>query len=176
MRRIVQFLGFGILFLLFVFLGAGILNSETGFQNSIITGAPTQEAFRLFTDTSVMKQWINGLVRVEFLEGEMNAPGTKWKLILKQDGNEFEITETMTVFEPGRRLACMFEQDLLEGGLDVRFTPSLQGTIITSATVLHGKNLWLRSLFFLGRSRLRKQSQEMYETLKLIMEQREVPA
>ncbi len=176
MRRIVQFLGFGILFLLLLFPGAGLLNSETGFQNSIITGIPAREAFRLFTDTSVMKQWINGLVRVEFPEGEMNAPGTKWKLIMKQDGKDFEITGSVTVFEPDRHLACKFERDILEGELDVRFTPSMQGTIITSATELHGKNLWCRSLLVLGRSRLRNRSQDMYETLKLIMEQRQVPA
>lgn len=146
------------------------------YQNSIIVNASPKESFNVFNDTLAMKQWISGLTRIEFVEGRMNEVGSKWKLILDQEGAHYEMLETMTAYERDKRFAFTLVNDVFITDVDIRFTPSRQGTIITADNTLKGKNILWHSLFVVLCSQLKTQSQEMYDNLKLIIDKRQIPA
>lgn len=176
MKTFLKYLLIGLAIFLLVFLSLGYFNPVISYQNNIAVEAIPEAAFKIFNDTSNMKQWIMGLSRIEFVEGEMNAVGSKWKLILDQEGAHYEMLETMTAYEPNRRFAFVLTNEMFTTEVDVRFTPSLQGTIITADNVVMGKNLFWHSFFVIMSSTFSNQSQQMYDNLKLIIDKNQVPA
>jgi hypothetical protein len=163
-------------FFLLLFLLAGVVKPTIEYDNGIIVSATPEASFSAFKDTSLMKLWITGLTRFEYLEGSMDVPGSKWKLHLNQDGKLYEMTETLTVYEENRRFAFLLHNEVLESETDIRFTPSNQGTIITVHNKVTGNNLLFRSLFVLTGSYFRAESQKMYDNLKLLIDKSQVPA
>ena len=168
------FIGLGVLFI--VFLSFGFFKPVIAYRNSIVVDVSPEEAFQVFLDSSNMKLWITGLSRIDFVEGQMNSVGSKWKLILDQEGAHYEMLETMTAFEPNRRFAFLLVNEVLTTDVDIRFTPSQQGTIITADNIVKGKNLQWHSLFVVLSSSLKNQSQGMYDNLKLVIDKTRVPA
>lgn len=163
-------------FFLLLFLLAGIVKPTIEYDNGIVVSASPEISFSTFKDTSLMKLWITGLTRFEYMEGTMDEPGSKWKLHLNQDGNLYEMTETLTIYEENKRFAFLLNNEVLVSEVDIRFTPSKQGTIISVHNKVTGNNLFFRSLFVLTGSYFRTESQKMYENLKLIIDKSQVPA
>lgn len=176
MVKILRFLLIGFVVFLAIFLSIGLFKPVISYRNSIIVSATPKEAFDIFNDTIKMKQWINGLTRIEFVEGQMNSVGSKWKLILDQEGTHYEMLETMTAFEPNKRFAFILENEMFTTDVDIRFTPSHQGTIITADNLVKGKNILWHAFFVLLSPSLNNQSQGMYDNLKLIIDKMAVPA
>jgi len=164
----------GILFI--VFISLGLIRPEVSYQNSIKVNSSAEEAFEIFMDTSIMEQWINGLKKIELTEGGMNRPGSKWKLYIEENGSTFVMNETLTAYEENRRFAFVLENEVMITDVDIRFTPSHQGTIITADNNVRGRNIFWRSLFFLSASYFRNSGQEVYDRLRDIIEKKQVPA
>jgi hypothetical protein len=65
---------------------------------------------------------------------------------------------------------------VLNSDVDIRFTPSAQGTIITVNNKVTGKNILWRSLFVFTASYFKSESQKMYDNLKMLIDKSQVPA
>lgn len=164
----ILFLAIGVLVL--IFLSLGIFKPDVSYQNSITVNATPEEAFKIFTDTTIMKQWISGLTHIEYVEGEMNSAGSKWKLFIKQKDEHYQLLETMTAFEINRRFAFVLDHEMFQTAVDILFTPSPQGTIITVQNTIKGNSMLSRSLFVLTGFYFNTESQKMYDTLKQLID------
>jgi carbon monoxide dehydrogenase subunit G len=66
---------------------------------------PPRELWPWLTEPERMKRWMKGLVSVEGPEPAATRAGSKGKLVIKEGGRVSTYDETITAWEPNRRVA-----------------------------------------------------------------------
>lgn len=135
-----------------------------------MVNAPLEKTFTLFNDTTKMKQWMPGFVSITNISGQPNTVGSKWKLVLEQDGQLFEMTETMTAFKQNEQFAFLLENEVLSNECTISFKPNDNQTEIISDNVVHGNNMLWKSAFFFFKDYFRETGQTTYDNLKKMIE------
>ncbi|RMI19684.1 MAG: hypothetical protein D6681_02775 [Calditrichaeota bacterium] len=153
------------------FLLIGVFVPEFSYENRLVINAPVEKAFAVFIDTSYTRRWLSGFKRFEHIQGEPLQPGSKWRLIIEEQGEVFELTEEMTDYRENERFAFVLEADVLTSEVTIRFQP-LDSTRceMIATTRVRGKGMLWKSLLPLFKSGMQSHAQRDYEKLKGLME------
>ena len=54
-------------------------------------------------------KWMNGLESFDLIEGQMEEPGSKYKMVFMNKGKKQEMIETITVFDPPKNITTTYE-------------------------------------------------------------------
>ena len=168
--KIFKYISLTFLILIFGFFAIGLFSNSISYQNKVIVNAPVEKAFVLFTDTTKMKEWLPGFISFTNDSGGNFNRGSKWKLILLQEGQRYEMEETMTVYEPNKQYSYILENIVLRNYVDVYFKANGNTTEITSHNLIKGNNLIWRSIFFFYEKDLFEKGEKTFEDLKKMIE------
>jgi carbon monoxide dehydrogenase subunit G len=168
--KIFKYIALTLFGLLVIFFLIGVFNPNINYINKIELNASPQKSYSLFADTAIMNQWMPGFQSFEKISGTSMEKGSKWKLVLVQEGATYEMTETIVEAKPGEQYSFLLENAVLKNKVDMYFAPSGSKTELTVNNTVTGNNIFWRSLFFFFKSNLKEQSQAMYISLQEMIE------
>lgn len=160
-----------ILLLSIAFLLIGVFVPRFSYISEVDVDAPVDQAFAIFSNPSWMSEWMEGFKSIENLSGAPNEVGSRWKLVVEQEGERMELIEEVTAYKANELFAFTLDAEPLTSEVEIRFIPlDSTTTKITAVTSVRGKNILWRSLLPMFKSRMREQSQESYDKLKTVIE------
>lgn len=161
--------------LIVVYFSLGIITPSYSYSSQVIIERPIAHTWKVFTDPDNTGKWLEGFKSIETIEGEPMTVGSKFRIVFLQDGEEFEMLETMTAIDENERFAFDLETEVHTGSVDIRFSEldSMQ-TEITAVTVSEGKNLFMKSMFVLMKGYFQSMSDQQYAKLKEVIEATEM--
>lgn len=168
--KIFKYIALTLVGLLVIFFGIGLFNPDIVYTNKITIHATPEKTFRLFNDTSLLKEWMPGFNSITKISGEPGRRGSKAKLVLVQDGQTYEMTETILKNDPPDQFSFLLENAVLSNKIDMHFKKTPEGTELSVNNIVSGNNIMWKSMFFFFGSRLKQQSDEMYDDLKTMIE------
>jgi uncharacterized protein YndB with AHSA1/START domain len=162
----------GIAAVLLSFFSVGLIHPEIEYESKIAIHASPEKSFQVFTDTSLMHQWLPGFKSFSKISGDPLTAGTKHLLVLEQEGKVYEITETITDVKPNQRYAFDAVNSVLKSSNLLIFEGDSSQTLLTVQTRARGNNLFLRSLFVFTKPLFQQQQDTIYHQLKLTIEKK----
>jgi hypothetical protein len=106
------------------------------------------------------------LKNVKWISGRPNEIGSKWEMMIEQDGNSYVMTEELIAFKENELFVVKMENEYLTNDMEVRFIDKGAATEIFSSSRVTGKNIFLKSLFVFSRYTFTNRDREMYAQLK----------
>jgi uncharacterized protein YndB with AHSA1/START domain len=158
--------------LVLAFLLIGFFIPQVEFHSSIDVNAPVDQAFAVYTDESLMGEWLTGFVSIENISGAPLEVGSRWRLVFKGDGGEeIEMIEEVTDYEPLRHFGFVSESDDVFVDAHTRFfSDGGGGTRIEGSSQLSGKTVFMRSLLPLFKSQMQQRQDQDFEKLRELIE------
>jgi len=153
-----------------LFFGIGLFTPTVTYTNTISINASPAKCFRLFMDTARMNEWMPGFKSFKIEKGKGLEEGSKWNLVLIQEGQSFDMSETVKTVKPDEQFSFLLENAVLHNTVDMYFKPSGSNTELVVNNIVSGNNIMWKSLFYFNKSRLQDQSMEMYDDLKTMIE------
>lgn len=168
--RIFKYIALTLTALLVIFFSIGLFQPEVSYTNKVVINATPQKSYSLFQDTARMKLWMPGFLSFTSIKGKPMEVGSQWKLILVQEGEKYEMRESVTVVKPGEQYSFILDNAVLSNKVDMYFKPVDGKTELTVENKVRGNNIMWRSLFYFFKGGLTEQSDLMYGELKKMIE------
>ena len=168
--------------LLFVFIGlillfylAGLLRPTVSYGNEITVNKDIKEAWAVYQDVSKYNQWLEGFKSIKLMEGEKNAVGSKYKVVVNpgEGQPDFEMIETVESFKEFDHMALHFDSDVMIFDQITSFAESNGKTLIETKSKVTGKGIMMKSIFSLMElftGSFQKQETKNIENLKKVIE------
>lgn len=172
MKKVLRFIVIGIFALAVLFFSLGLFIPTFSFDNVVEVNKPIEKTFAEFNDVSNMYKWIPGFQFIEPISGWPNEVGSKWKLVVKQEGKRMELIETMTACKENEVFAFNLSNEMMSNDIEIVFTSKGQRTLITAHNKVSGKNIFWKSLFVVSKSYFKNVQQKSYEKLKIVIEEK----
>ena len=162
----------GTLVVLFgLFLLIGVFTPSVKYTNEITIDKPVKESWAVMMDESKTDQWLTGLKSYELISGTKNEVGSKYKMIMVENGEEMEMTETITAKKDNEHMAMHFDSDIIESDLDMVFIDKEGKTYIKTNAEAKGKNAIWRSVFALSKSHFVEGDMTVLKNMKKVIEE-----
>jgi uncharacterized protein YndB with AHSA1/START domain len=153
-----------------LFLSLGIGSGKHEIVTEIEISAPVETVFNYALDESSAKDWISGFKSIKLISGENHQPGSKYELIVEENGKEIKILETVTEFIPNKKYAFDAQNEMMTGNIELIFEPSEKGTLLTEIHRFEVKGFVSKAMTKLAKSMIKKGKIQMYENLKIQLE------
>ena len=150
---------------------AGIFGGEADYRIEVKAKSPVNIAWQVFTDDSLSTHWLSGLKSMETIEGEPLTVGSKFKLIFEEEGNRYEMIETMTAVEPESKFAFDADSDIMSSHTEITFNQVGDSTIITDVSSFQAKGFVLKAILPLMSEAMAERSKSMYVKLTALIEE-----
>ncbi len=159
-----------VLILVVIFVLIGVFIPSFSYKNKVSVKASLNKTFAMFNDETRMGEWLTGFRSIETISGNRNEVGSKYRLVVFGHDEEIVMTEEMTAFKENELFAFNLDNDVMLADVEIKFSGDSTRSEIRANTVVHGKNMFWKSLLPLFKSNMTKQSQTDYEKLKTIIE------
>lgn len=153
------------------FFLVGILSPSFTYETSFRTSAPLKTAWEVFIDEDKMDQWITGFKSSRLIEGADNEVGSRYEMVIEQDGQRAVAYEQITAFKEQEQFAFVLDNDFMTIEVDMQFSPEFDGAQVKAHHEVRAKNAFWKSMFRLMKSSMEQQSFEDYQKLKRLMEE-----
>lgn len=148
----------------------GIFTPRFSYQCEIETPTEIAEAWDVFVNPELMSGWIEGFQEMELLEGDSMQAGSRYKMLVENQGEPFEMIEEIVVADAPERFSFLLENEVMFSQVKIRLERIDYGTRFTAYHEIEGKNIFWKSLFPLMKGQFQSQSQAGYIKLKQLME------
>ncbi len=108
--KALKYFSYLILGLFVVFVLIGQLFGKLLYTNKITINKPVEKSWSVLTDRSKMGNWVKNFKSIELLNGDQS---TKYKLIVVNGGEEYEIIETLIESVTNEIYTIKWENDVL---------------------------------------------------------------
>lgn len=159
-----------ILVIVAIFFSIGIFIPSLNFENKVSVEKPADISFRVFTSPFSLSAWIPGLKNVKWLSGKTNEVGSKWEMIIEDDGNEYVMAEELVAYKENELFVVKMENEDILDTIEVRFTGKGTESEIFSSNHVMAKSFLERPFLLLFKSKLEGQNHEMHKKLKRLIE------
>lgn len=169
-------------YFLFVFLGlialfllAGIIHPSINYGHEIEVDKSIEEAWAVHKDDTKFGLWLDGFKSIDLIEGEQDAVGSKYKVVVNpgEGQPDFEMIETVVSKEEFDHVTMSFDSDMMVFDQTTYFSEADGKTKVRTESSVKGKSLMMRSMFalmeILGGS-FQKQETKNIEALKKVIE------
>lgn len=162
--------------LLLAFIAAGMIHPSLTYRHEIEANKPIAEAWAVSQDVSKFDQWLEGFKSMELISGEMNQPGSKYKIIMNPgEGQEdFEMTETLVSINENDHVQMSFDSEMMDFEQSMTFSEVDGKTKIVTDSKILGKGIMMRSTFAcmeICMGSFQKQEAKNLEALKKLIEE-----
>ena len=160
--------------LVIIFFLLGMIKSEISYTNEIEVNKPLSEAWAVSQDESKMKDWLEGLQKVEHVSGIPGTVGSVSDIYFINEGQEMVIRETITEIVPNESVSMTFTSEFMD--MDYKLSMSSKGnkTKINSITTCKGNGMLSKSLIAMMGGTMESQEQTNLESLKKTIENNSV--
>jgi len=170
MKKIFKIL-LGILaILLLVFFATGLIVKETSYDISTTINRPVEEVFIAFNDHTKIKEWIPSIKSFEAIDEKEGMVGSTYKMIVDDNGKEFEMKETITEFVPNKKMVLEFDAQGMFKIDAITFSADGNKTIITNQSTCKGTNYLLKCTFPYFKSIFKSTDQKYLDNFKSFVE------
>lgn len=152
--------GIALIFAALAFFVPGLLWPTLEYESRVAVDLPRDRVWEKFNDESKMSEWLTGLQSIELIEGERGKPGSRYKLIIENEGERVEILETMKEIRPPGLYSFTLEAEPLVNEVTVTFNEADGKTEIVQKEAVTGKTLVWRSLFYWLQSTFQRNSKQ----------------
>jgi len=153
-----------------IFLATGIFIKETAYSVSTTVNKPVEEVFKTFNDNTIITEWIPSVKSFEAIEEIEGKIGSTYKLVVDENGNNFEMIETVTEFVENKKIGLKFDAQGMLKSDKITFTMDGGNTIITNEAVCKGTTFLLKCTFPYFKSIFKKADQENLDNFKAYIE------
>jgi len=173
--KILKYILFVILALVIIFFIIGLTKPAVNYGHDITVNKPIKEAWGVTQDESKYTQWLEGFKSIELISGEENNVGSKYKVIVKPEGQpEFEMIETLVSLEELDHVTLYFDSEFMDFEQTISFKEANGMTTVKTDSKVIGKNIISRSMFaiiemFTGS--FTKQETKNIDALKRVIEE-----
>lgn len=168
--KLLKYAGLTVAVLAGIFLSIGFFVPSFSYESRIEVNAPLAQAFAVFNDPSRMGEWMSGFKSIETISGNPNEVGSRYRLVIVENGEEMVTIEEMTAFQKNERFGFRRISDALIAKVEIRFTDQDGRTVITDVTRVEGRNFLWKSLLPLFKSMMVDKAHENYGRLKQVIE------
>ncbi len=152
--------------LILAFFLTGLVVKEVVYTNEITVRKPIKEVFNDFQNVALMKQWMPELKSVETLEEKPNKVGSKYKVVVENQGKLVTMTQEVLGFEENEKLVFHFDAENMLKTDDYTFTTEGNTTKISQTTTCTSESYVMSCLFPYFKGALKKMSQQYLESFK----------
>jgi len=168
--KILKYFFYSLLVIFLLFIANGILNSEQEYEAEILVNETPEKCWEAFTDPSKKADWVSNFKSVETISETSDVVGSKYLVKVIDAGQEYEMTETVTAFEPEVYYSLERENDVLINNIDYSFESTGEGTRIRTTNTLVGKDVLMKSIFPFMKGMFTSQIETELIKLKEIIE------
>ena len=156
--------------LVVLFFLLGMIKSEVSYSNEIMVDKPLSESWAVSQDESKMKDWLEGLQKVEHVSGTPGKVGSVSDIYFINEGEEMVIRETITEIVPNESVAMTFTSDFMDMDYKLTMTSEDNKTKISSSTTCQGNGMVSKSLIAMMGGTMESQEQTNLNNLKKTIE------
>jgi hypothetical protein len=168
--RFVKFTLIGLLGITLTFISLGFFHSSFQFENQIEVDASIEKSYASFVNDSLKPEWLEGYLGKEVLSGKRMVPGARFLVKFKEAEESVELIEVLKDAQLNEKYIFDMQTDVFDGTIEVYFEGDGQKTVLKIFTTIKGSNIFYRSMFYLLKGALQKQSQTNYNLLKVVIE------
>ncbi|PKQ62232.1 hypothetical protein BZG02_13010 [Labilibaculum filiforme] len=132
-------------FLAFVILGFFLNKQEYQLETEI--NRPVSEVFQLFNDRDLLSEWLTEVKSFETITETENKIGSKYKMMIDNDGKIVELIETLTAYKENEMIEMDFVANWMHKSNRFTFEKSDKGTRLIAKYSIEGTNPFAKSLF-----------------------------
>ena len=171
--KVLKIIGGIFLLLIILFFLTGVIWPTFTYESQVTVNASPERSWNVFNDAELMPEWIQGFKSIKPISKEPGEVGSKYELIILENGEEMRLYETITAFDVNREFKMTVTNDVLDNYVEVTFTPDGDNTVIKASSYVDGKGLFWKSMLFVAKSVIQQTSDEQYEKLKELIEAKE---
>ncbi|NNE99316.1 MAG: SRPBCC family protein [Pyrinomonadaceae bacterium] len=170
-KKFLLFLLVLILAAVVIFFAPAFLKPKLNYENTVSINKPPAEVWEKMMESENMGKWLKGFKSIETLSGEPGTVGSKYKIVIEEDGNRFEAIETVTEVVEDKRFAFTLDGEVLTNDVVVSLADKGLTTEYTQAETVEGKGFLMRAMFFWLQSEFSGRSKESLESFKKFAEE-----
>ena len=170
MKRGLKVIGSVILLLLLAFFAAGLIFPKVKYETVITIDRPLDTVFALFNDTSKLQEWMPTIKSIEQISGTSGAIGSIIKITTVNQGNVFEVMETLNEFIRNEKVSLQMEVGNMMKNNTFLFSSEGDQTKIVHKTIAQGTNYINRCISAFFKSMFKKIDRENLASFKKFAE------
>ena len=170
MKKFLKIAGIILAVLVLGFFAAGLITPKVSYDGSVTVNKPLEETFLLFNDLDNLKNWIPEVTSYEILSETPDKVGSKIKMTIESEGKTMEMNETILEYVPNEKVGLYFEVGDMKKTDNYHFKADGENTIIHSAHICEGSNLFFKSMFSFFKSYFKKIDQDYLNNFKTFAE------
>jgi uncharacterized protein YndB with AHSA1/START domain len=151
-------------------LGIGVVVPSYEYQSSIQVNASPEKCWKVFHNTKLMSQWMDGFESLKLKSGDSLTLGSQYEIVVHGHDKRMTMSEKIIEVNAPTKVSYELKNDVLKS----EFTFSFEGsssTTITSHYKISGNNVLWKSILFLSKSYMTKASQDQLSLLKKVIEE-----
>ena len=174
--KILKYLFIGVAVLLLIFFAVGFIHPKVHYSHEIQVNKALKEAWAVTQDDSKFHLWLEGFESIELIEGEKNAIGSKYRVVVNpgEEQDAFEMIETVTSLQEFDHVTLDFDSDFGDFVQTISFAETNDGTSIKTENDVIAEGLFTKSMFALMEmlgSTFTKQEAKNINALKKVIEE-----
>ena len=174
MRIILYILGF-ILSCFLGFLLFGLFKPVITYDIKLQINRPVAKCWTVYHTDSLKSKWMPGYLRTNLLSGTLDSVGSKNAIIYLSGTQEISITQTIDSLINESLIAYTIDNRSMHIRSHIRFIPSqANACILQIHNEVTANNIFLKSLLTFMKSTFESAEQANYQSLKTLIESKEV--
>ncbi len=149
----------------------GLVKPSVTYESTIVINRSAKQTWQVFSNKDLMSQWMPGFVKIENIKGEAMSKGSEFKLYVKENGQDFIMTEKVIELIPEKYYEFELENGILKNHIKIQFKENKPFTTeITQTSEVFAQNWFFRSLFVFFKSQFKEQDEKTMLALKKLVE------
>lgn len=166
MKKIIKILLTIIALFFIVFLLAGIVKPVVEYETEITVQGALDDVWAQYNDIDNIDQWIPEIKSVTPIKETRDRVGSQYEFVIVNNGNEMTMIETITAFEPMKKLGLHFEAGTMIKDDITTFEGDYHNTTIRGKHSCRGDNYITRCMFAFFGSMFKKIDQQYLDQFK----------
>ncbi|MEZ5344832.1 MAG: SRPBCC family protein [Pyrinomonadaceae bacterium] len=160
-----------VVLLLAIFFAPAFLVPVVTNETRVTINKPREEVWKKFMDSSQMGKWLVGFKSIETISGEPDKVGSKHKIVLEENGQRFEATETVKEVVENEKFAFELAADAIRDDITVTLINKGLTTEVVQSERVTADGVFYRAMCFWMKSWMRERSQQNMDNLKKYIEE-----
>ena len=169
-KKLLLILFLAIVAAVLIFFVPAILNPTLSQESKISISEPRILVWDEWTNPDNMAKWLEGFKSIERISGEPLTKGSKYKIVVEMDGEQFEAIEEITDVVTHEKFSFRLIGDMLTDDVTVTLTDKGLTTDFVQSETIAAKGLFNRAFFYWMQSSMAAQSQKNLDNLKKFIE------
>tara|TARA_B100000497_G_C7658064_1_gene396211 strand:- start:992 stop:1492 length:501 start_codon:yes stop_codon:yes gene_type:complete len=140
------------------------------YSSHVSINKPLKEVWAVYQDEGKMRDWLEGFESIELVKGNRNDIGSEYIVKMNQEGQTFEIKETLKSYKEFENINFDFDNEMMLMNYNTEFTENEIGTTIHSRSIVRGHGILMRAMMPFIKGSMIAQEEKNLRGLKEVIE------